>query len=56
MSILLRPEGITPDRAVKITTMAAAAACEAVREVSGRPAGIKWVNDIFIDEKRSVGS
>lgn len=55
MSILLRPEGITPDRAVKITTMAAAAACEAVREVSGRPAGIKWVNDIFIDGKKVCG-
>ena len=36
LSILLRPDGMTPDQAVKITTMAAVAVCEAVEEISGK--------------------
>ena len=41
--------------AVKITTLAAVAACEAIEEVSGRRPGIKWVNDIFMDGKKVSG-
>lgn len=55
MSLLLRPEGITPGQATKITTMAAVAVCEAVEEVSGKEAWIKWVNDIYLDQKKVSG-
>lgn len=55
LSLLLRPLGITPERAVRITTMAAAAACEAISAVSGKEAGIKWVNDIYLDGKKVAG-
>lgn len=55
MSMLLRPEGMTPEQAVKITTMAAVAVCEAVEEVSGKEAWIKWVNDIYLDQKKVSG-
>lgn len=55
MSILLRPVELTPVQAVGLTTMAAVAACEAIEEVSGRQAQIKWVNDIFMDGKKVSG-
>lgn len=55
LSLLLRPEGFSPAQAVKVTTMAACAACEAISEISGREAGIKWVNDILLDGKKVCG-
>lgn len=55
LSLLLRPVGATPGQAIKVTTMAAVAACEAIEEVSGKEAQIKWVNDIFMDGKKVSG-
>lgn len=55
MSLLLRPAGISPNQAVKFTTMAATAVCEAIEEVSGKQTGIKWVNDIYMDGKKVSG-
>ena len=55
MSVLLRPNNYTTDRATKITTMAAVAACEAIEAVSGEQAQIKWVNDIFVGGKKVCG-
>ena len=55
LSLLLRPENILPEQAVHITTIAAVAACEAIERVSGRKAGIKWVNDIYMDGKKVSG-
>ncbi len=54
MSILLRPD-IPADKALYITTAAAAAVSEAIEEVCGKVTGIKWVNDIFIDGKKVAG-
>lgn len=55
MSLLLRPKGLEPAQAVKLTTMAAVAACSAIEEVSGKEAKIKWVNDIFLNGKKVCG-
>lgn len=55
LSLLLRPKAMAPGQAVKITTMAAAAACRAIADVSGKDPGIKWVNDIFLDGKKVCG-
>ena len=55
MSLLLRPANLSPDQAVRITTMAAVAACEAIEEVSGKQAGIKWVNDIYMEGRKVSG-
>lgn len=55
MSLLLRPAGLTPGEAVRITTMAAVAVCEAIEAVSGRPAQIKWVNDVYMEGKKVSG-
>ena len=57
ISVLLRPADIPPQRALKITTMAAVAACRAIDAVLPdqiRPQ-IKWVNDIFLRGKKVVG-
>lgn len=55
MSILLRPTELIPQDAVKITTLAAVCACEAIENVSGKSASIKWVNDIFMDGLKVCG-
>lgn len=55
MSLLLRPENWAPQQAVKLTTMAAVAACEAIEEVSGKNAAIKWVNDIYMNDRKVSG-
>lgn len=54
MSMILRPEADL-GKAMLITTAAACAACRAVREQTGREAGIKWVNDIYLGQKKICG-
>ncbi len=54
VSLLLKPK-IAPDDATLITTTAAVAVCEAVEALSGKPAEIKWVNDVFLDGKKICG-
>ncbi len=55
MSLLLRPTNYPSEQAVRITTMAAVAVCEAIEEVSPKKAMIKWVNDIFMEDKKVCG-
>ncbi len=55
LSLLLRPARYTPQQAVRLTTMAAVAACEAVSELTGEQAMIKWVNDIFLHGRKVSG-
>ncbi len=55
MSLLLRPQGYSAQQAVRLTTMAAVAACEAIEAVSGETAQIKWVNDIYVAGKKVCG-
>ena len=52
MSIVLYPEG---DKADLITGMAAVAVCEALEKEFSLLPKIKWVNDIFIDNKKVAG-
>lgn len=54
MSILLRPD-ISADKSLFITTAAAVAVSDAIEEISGKKTGIKWVNDIFIGNKKVCG-
>ncbi len=53
-SILLRP-ALPVEDALFITTAAAVAVAGAVRAVTGRDAGIKWVNDVFVDGRKICG-
>ena len=55
MSLLLRPKNYSAKEAVRITTMAAVAMCEAIESVSDEKAAIKWVNDIYVRGKKVCG-
>lgn len=55
MSLLLRPKNYSAEQAVRITTMAAVAICEAIEAISDEKAEIKWVNDIFVRGKKVCG-
>ena len=54
LSLLLRPksDGFAP---AAVTAMAAVAAAEAIEDLSGRPTGIKWVNDVLMEGKKVCG-
>lgn len=54
MSVLLRPD-IALERSVLITSMAAVAVAEAMDAVAGVTSQIKWVNDIFLNQKKVCG-
>ena len=54
MSVLLRPEGKAED-ALTITTRAAVTAAKTGEKHTGRPAAIKWVNDVYQNGKKVCG-
>ncbi len=54
MSILLRPTCL-PEEATLITSAAAVAMCEAIELCGAEGAQIKWVNDIYINNKKVCG-
>ncbi len=53
-SLLLRPDTTAAD-ATRITTAAAVAVARALEAVAGAAAGIKWVNDVYINGKKVCG-
>lgn len=54
MTIILRPK-IPANECVNITVACAVAVARAIEETSGIMVGIKWVNDIYINEKKCAG-
>lgn len=54
MSLVLRPL-MPPQQAQQLTIIAALSAAEAIEEVSGLKAGIKWPNDIIVNDKKVCG-
>ena len=54
MSVILRPN-LAPDRCIDITTMTAVSVLEAIEETSNISPTIKWINDIYINEKKVCG-
>lgn len=54
MSLLLRPAMSAADT-LRITPAAAVAAAEAITALCGRPAEIKWVNDIYMGGRKICG-
>lgn len=55
MSIILKPVAYPGTQVLRLTTMAAVAVCEAIEKLSGKVAGIKWVNDVYVDRKKVCG-
>ena len=53
MTILLRPKEPLQEL-LKCTLAAGVATCQAIEELCSITPQIKWVNDIFIDKKKSV--
>lgn len=54
MSVLLKPE-IKPEDAVQITTAAAVSVCKALERLDVYNSEIKWVNDIYICNRKVCG-
>ncbi len=54
LSLLLRP-ALPAQEATRITACAAVAVAETLEELSGEPARIKWVNDVFMRGKKVCG-
>lgn len=54
LSLLLRPE-LPAEEVSCLTACAAVAVAETIEDLSGRPAGIKWVNDVLVDGKKVCG-
>lgn len=53
-TLLLRPD-FAPDKASMITLVMALSVVEAVEEITGTAAGIKWPNDIVMNRKKICG-
>ncbi|MDD5156255.1 MAG: biotin--[acetyl-CoA-carboxylase] ligase [Candidatus Omnitrophica bacterium] len=53
-SFILRPK-ISPQNAAILTLLTAVGICEAIREITGLEAKIKWPNDIMICDKKLGG-
>lgn len=54
MSIILRPN-LTAMDSVLITTASSVAICDAIHKVTGIECQIKWINDIYINNKKVGG-
>lgn len=54
MSLLLHPK-MTPEEATMLTTVAAAAEAQALEKVSSMEVKIKWVNDVWVRNKKVSG-
>ena len=52
---LAMPMDMSLSSAVGVTAYAAVCVCGAIREVTGRKCGIKWVNDLYLDGKKVCG-
>ncbi len=53
-SILYRPT-VPVDTAVTVTCAASVAVLRAIRTLTGKTCGIKWVNDLYLDQKKVCG-
>ncbi|MGQ0825229.1 MAG: biotin--[acetyl-CoA-carboxylase] ligase [Actinomycetota bacterium] len=54
VSVLLRPR-LPPGRAHLLTLAAGLAAVDAVRELAGADARLKWPNDVVVDDRKLAG-
>ena len=55
LSLIIKPAMCT-EGSLLVTSAAAVATVKAIREICGLEAGIKWVNDIYLDGKKSAES
>ncbi|MDX6296314.1 MAG: BirA family transcriptional regulator [Nocardioidaceae bacterium] len=55
MSVLVRPVGVPMSRWPWISLLAGLAVAAAVRRVAGVEAGLKWPNDVVVDDRKLAG-
>lgn len=55
VSVLLRPAGVPPARRGWLPLLAGVAAATAVRTTTTIPAGLKWPNDLLVNEAKLAG-
>ena len=55
MSVLLRPDGVDPQRWTWLPLLAGLAVTEAVRRAAGLAAVLKWPNDVLLGERKLCG-
>ena len=53
-SVLLRPD-LEPADVPKLTLLAAVSSVKALRAFTGKPFGVKWPNDIYLDGRKAGG-
>ena len=54
VSMLIKPD-LPPERASFLTTAAAVSVCESVNRICKVECGIKWVNDVFCNDRKICG-
>ena len=54
MSLLIRPD-IEPETSFRLTLIAAVSVSQAIEKVTGLTAGIKWPNDLIVNDKKICG-
>lgn len=54
MTLVVHPHAPLTD-AVSVTTRASVAVCRAIRKVTGLEPAIKWVNDLYLNDKKICG-
>ena len=55
VSFILHPERLWFDTPTIVTAFAAVSVCEAIESITGKEPRIKWVNDIYLDERKICG-
>ncbi len=55
MSVILRPDRIPFTNSDAITAYIGASVCEVIEELTGRKAGIRGINDLYLDGKKICG-
>lgn len=53
-SIIFRPD-ISPEKSVRLTLAAAVSVCESINFLTGLDSKIKWINDIYLNNKKVCG-
>lgn len=54
ISVILRPE-VLPEKAVFLTPAAGVAVCRAIEGMTSEKAAVKWVNDIYMHDRKVCG-
>ncbi|HCM89853.1 MULTISPECIES: biotin--[acetyl-CoA-carboxylase] ligase [Vagococcus] len=55
MSLIIRPQELTYNEPTTVTAYAAVVVSNVIEELTGKKIGIKWVNDLFYNEKKICG-